>query len=67
LLASRGQGSELTAGEELGPQLQAASVVHGKHMHGGATGGRNPDDPRAAKQKVLSPPFAPGIEEGHKP
>jgi hypothetical protein len=35
-------------------------------MHGCATDGRNPLDMNAPKQKVLGPPVAPGVEEGHK-
>jgi len=50
----------------LGPQFQAAGVIHGEHVHGGATGGRNPLDTHAVKQKMLSPAVAPGVEEGHK-
>jgi len=53
-------------GQKFGPQFQAASVVHGEHFHGGATGGRNPLDTHAVKQKMLSPAVAPGVEEGHK-
>jgi hypothetical protein len=53
-------------GGKLGPQFQAAGVIHGEHLHGGATGGRNPLDTNAEKQKMLSPAVAPGVEEGHK-
>jgi hypothetical protein len=52
--------------EKFGTQLQAAGVVHGKHVHGGATRGRNPHDAHTTKQKVLRPPFAPGVEERHE-
>jgi hypothetical protein len=65
-LTSRKRGSELVMGENFGPQLQAASVIHGKHVHRGAAGGRNPHDAYTTKQKVLSPPFAPGVEKRHK-
>lgn len=61
-----GIDSELVMGEKFGPQLQAADVVHGEQVHGGSTGGRNPHDAHTAKQKVLRPPVASGVEEGHK-
>jgi hypothetical protein len=53
-------------GKEFGPQLQAASVIHGEHVHGGATDRCNPLDPYTPKQKVLGPPVAPGVEEWHE-
>jgi hypothetical protein len=56
----------LVTGEKFGPQLQAAGVVHGEYVHGGATDGRNPHDAHATEQEVLNPLVAPGLEEGHK-
>jgi hypothetical protein len=50
----------------LGPQFQAAGVIHGEQYHGGATSGRDPLDTHAVKQKMFSPAVAPGVEEGHK-
>lgn len=41
--------SELVMGEKFGPQLQAAGVVHGEDVHGGATDGRNPHDAHATE------------------
>jgi len=43
-----------------------ARVIHGEHVDGGATDRRHPLDTYALKQKVLTPPVAPGVEEGHK-
>jgi hypothetical protein len=54
-------------GAKFGPQLQAAGVVHGEDVHGGAADGGNPYDAHTTEQKVLSPRVAPGVEEGHKP
>jgi hypothetical protein len=56
----------LVTGEKFGSQLQTPSVVHSKHVDGGASRGRNPNDAHTPKQEGLSPPFAPGVEEGNK-
>ena len=38
-------------GEKLGPQFQAAGVIHGEHFHGGAACGYPPDT-HAVKQRL---------------
>ena len=53
-------------GKDLGPQLDAACVVHGKQADSGAAGGGYPHDAHTVKQKVVSPPVASGVEERHK-
>jgi hypothetical protein len=53
-------------GAKFGPQLQAAGVVHGEDVHGGATDGCNSHDAHPPEQRVLSPLVAPGVEEGDK-
>jgi len=58
--------SELVTGEKFGPQLQAAGVVHGEYIHGGAADGRDPHDAHTTEQKVLSPRVASGVEERHQ-
>ena len=57
--------SELVMGEKFGPQLQAASVIHGEQVYRGATDRRSPHDTCPAKRKVLGPPLASGVEQTH--